>query len=112
MPSDIFEEPLELEIGLLEAGHPTAASYPYPSLAATGASTKATRRIVREIHRHAGHIEPMIAFPTSVRPCEAIAGNESPSTRRASTTGLGVLRDQGECDLAEEEMSRHALRAV
>ena len=44
-------------------------------LAATGASTKATRRIVREIHRHAGHIEPMIAFPTSENSAAAQAAH-------------------------------------
>ncbi|MFI5384547.1 MAG: hypothetical protein ACHQ50_00335 [Fimbriimonadales bacterium] len=40
MPSEIFEESIELEIGLLEAVTPTADSYPYPSLTPSGASEK------------------------------------------------------------------------
>jgi hypothetical protein len=42
MPSEIFEEPLELEIGLLQAGEPTRESYPYPSLTPTGRVAKTT----------------------------------------------------------------------
>lgn len=38
--SEIFEDVLELEIGLLEAGLPTAESYPYPSLTPTTAVVK------------------------------------------------------------------------
>lgn len=42
MPCDVFEEPFELEIGVLEAGRPTAESYPYPHLVATGQAAKRT----------------------------------------------------------------------
>src|SRR5690348_16450242 len=44
MASEIFEGPLELEIGILEAGPPTSESYPYPTLLPAGRSTKATFR--------------------------------------------------------------------
>ena len=36
MPVEVYEQPLELEIELLEAGEPTTDSYPYPSLRRTG----------------------------------------------------------------------------
>jgi len=46
MSTDIFEEPLEVEIGLLEADAPTAESYPYPSLKATSAVQRRSFRAV------------------------------------------------------------------
>ncbi|HVT11158.1 MAG TPA: DUF5107 domain-containing protein [Fimbriimonadaceae bacterium] len=49
MASEIFEETLELEIGLLEAGAVTADSYPYPSLSPLGRSeTRAFRAVILE----------------------------------------------------------------
>lgn len=45
MASDIFEETLELEIGLLEAGPATADSYPYPSLSPSCRSEKRSFRV-------------------------------------------------------------------
>jgi hypothetical protein len=44
MPSDVFEEPLELEIDLLEACPPTVASYPYPALRTSGPKQKGSFR--------------------------------------------------------------------
>lgn len=46
MASDIFEETLELEIGLLEAGPVTENSYPYPSLTPLGRSEARSFRAV------------------------------------------------------------------
>jgi len=40
MPNAIFEEPLEIEIGLIEAGPPGAGSYPYPHLIPASAVQK------------------------------------------------------------------------
>ncbi|HWA82625.1 MAG TPA: DUF5107 domain-containing protein [Fimbriimonadaceae bacterium] len=49
MASEIFEETLNLEIGLLEAGPATADSYPYPSLAPVGRSEpRAFRAVILE----------------------------------------------------------------
>jgi tetratricopeptide (TPR) repeat protein len=46
MPSEVYEKPLELDIGLLEAGPPTRDSYPYPFLTSAGRSEKRTFRAV------------------------------------------------------------------
>lgn len=46
MPSEVFEEPLELEVELLEATSPSKASYPYPSLRLTGTRVQRTFRSV------------------------------------------------------------------
>ncbi len=36
MPADAYDDAIDLQIGLLSAGDPTAKSYPYPSLSALG----------------------------------------------------------------------------
>ncbi len=49
MPSQVYEEALELEIGLLEALEPTPGSYPYPALQVTGrAESRVFQSIVLE----------------------------------------------------------------
>ncbi|HTQ09236.1 MAG TPA: hypothetical protein VMI31_04120 [Fimbriimonadaceae bacterium] len=42
MPNAISEEPLEIEIAALEPGPPTAQSYPYPELRASGETMRST----------------------------------------------------------------------
>lgn len=44
MPTEVFEEPLEIEIGILESGLPSASSYPYPALTPTGTTQRRTFR--------------------------------------------------------------------
>lgn len=114
MPSDVYEDPLELEVEILEAGPPTADSYPYPHLRQTGSRTKRTfrslvlenaylraavvptlgGRIVSLLDKRTGVevLPPPVVVPGGRRGARMIGGIELHLDGRERLTSLGAVQ--------------------